>query len=108
MLSPSLVLSSYFYLRCSRRLTISICAVCTVWWYPFPLLVGTLDKDICAQSPGCIPDPQLDGEFFLATHSHCVLDPIVSRNPLLGGMIINYDQNIKVPFHFHCNRSLDS
>ena len=89
-------------------LAMFICAACTVWWYPFPLLVGTLKRDICVQSPGCISDPKLDGEFFLATHSHCVLDPIVSRNPLLGGMIINYDQNIKVPFHFHCNRSLDS
>ena len=111
MLSPSLMLFSYFWFKMfQKNNNFYLCCLYTVVvippWYPCPLLVVTLKKDICVQSPGCIPDPQLDGEFFLATLRLFVLDPIVSRNPLSRGII--YDQNIKVPNHFHCNWSLES
>ena len=106
MLFPSLVLFSYFLFKMIQNDShfYLCCLYCVV--VSFSALSWHSSERYMRTVPGCIQDPQLDGEFFLATHRHCVLDPIVSRNPLSREMI-NYDKNIKVPFHFHCNWSLD-
>ena len=73
---------SAFYLYCLYCVVVSFSSLS---WHSRQRYMRTV--------PRLYPRPSIGWRVFLATHRHCVLDPIVSRNPLSRGMIIDSNQN---------------
>ena len=84
-------------------IAIFICAACTVWWYPFPLLVGTLQKDICAQSPAVSKTLNWMESFFSPLTDTVSLTPSCLVTLCLGEWLLIIIKKVEFPFTFIAN-----